>query len=66
MLRRLGLVSIVWDLNVGNVGQVFDDSGELQDEAYRTRAAKFFDELVWMATTLRYGRRFVAVGEGSG
>ncbi len=66
VLRRLGLVSIVWDLNVGNVGQVFDASGELQDEAYRTRAGKFLDELEWMATTLRYGRRFVAVGEGSG
>ena len=29
------------------------------DEAYRKRADKFLAELVWMARTLRHGRRLI-------
>lgn len=56
VLRELGLVSIFWDVNFGNVGSVFAESGELLDQAYVRRTDKFLAELVWMARTLRIGR----------
>jgi NAD(P)H-dependent FMN reductase len=59
VLRELGLVTIFWDVNIGSVGKVFDDSGRLLDEAFVQRTDKFLAELIWMATTLRYGREHV-------
>ena len=56
VIRELGLVNIFWDVNFGNVGKVFDESGKLLDEAFVSRADKFLNELVWMAKSLRYGR----------
>ena len=61
VLRELGLVSIFWDVNIGNVSQVFDADGRLLDDALVRRADKFLDELIWMATTLRHGRENVAI-----
>jgi NAD(P)H-dependent FMN reductase len=59
VLRELGLVSIFWDVNFGSVGQVFDERGQLLEPAFVRRTAKFLDELVWMAKTLRYGREHI-------
>jgi len=56
VLRELGLVTIFWDVNVGTVGRVFDESGRLVDESLVRRTDKFLKELVWMARTLRHGR----------
>src|SRR5215813_5475780 len=56
ILRELGLVSIFWDINFGNIQKAFDPSGRLLDEAYVRRAGKFIGELIWMAKVLRYGR----------
>lgn len=56
VLRELGLVAIFWDVNIGTVQTVFDESGRLLDEAIVRRTDKFLDELVWMARTLRHGR----------
>lgn len=61
VMRELGLVNIFWDLNFGNIGNVFDESGKLLDEAFVARADKFLNELVWMAKTLRYGRDNIAL-----
>jgi NAD(P)H-dependent FMN reductase len=61
VLRELGLVSIFWDVNFGNVGKVFDESGRLLDQAFVRRTEKFLDELVWMAKTLRYGRENIPI-----
>jgi NAD(P)H-dependent FMN reductase len=62
VLRELGLVTIFWDVNIGSVSTVFDADGRLLDPALVRRTDKFLDELVWMATTLRYGRENVAIG----
>src|SRR5437867_5648087 len=59
VMRELGLVSIFWDVNFASVHKVFDQRGTLLDEAYRKRADKFLAELVWMARTLRHGRRLI-------
>jgi len=61
VLRELGLVTIFWDVNVGSVGKVFDETGKLLDPAFIRRIDKFLGELLWMATTLRYGRENVLV-----
>jgi NAD(P)H-dependent FMN reductase len=61
VLRELGLVSIFWDVNFGNVQKVFDQSGRLLDDAYIRRTDKFLGELIWMARVLRYGREHVSL-----
>jgi NAD(P)H-dependent FMN reductase len=63
VLRELGLVSIFWDVNFGSIDKVFDANGELLDEAYIRRSAKFINELVWMATVLRHGRENIPLGQ---
>jgi len=59
VLRELGLVTIFWDLNFGNAGQLFESNGALRDKAFLPRIDQFLKELIWMATTLRYGREHV-------
>jgi NAD(P)H-dependent FMN reductase len=61
VLRELGLVTIFWDVNVGSVGKVFDESGNLLDQAFVRRTEKFLGELIWMAQTLRHGRENIAL-----
>ncbi len=61
VLRELGLVTIFWDVNVGGVGKVFDQSGKLIDQALVRRTNKFLGELLWMAKTLRHGRENVSL-----
>ena len=61
VLRELGLVTIFWDVNVGSVAKVFDESGTLLDPALVRRTDKFLGELMWMARTLRYGRESIAL-----
>ena len=56
MVRELGLAVTFTDLNFPAVGSKFDSDGKLLDVAYETRVQGFLDELVWMATTLRWGR----------
>jgi NAD(P)H-dependent FMN reductase len=61
VLRELGLVAIFWDVNVGGVGKVFDETGGLLDQALVRRTDKFLGELIWMAKTLRHGRENITV-----
>lgn len=59
MIRELGLTVTFTDLNFPQVRDKFDDHGNLLDPAYDKRVQGFLDELVWMATTLRWGRNNV-------
>jgi NAD(P)H-dependent FMN reductase len=60
VMRELGLMTIFYDLNFGNVQHLFDESGNLIDkQTYIRRLDKFMNELVWMSTVLRYGRQKV-------
>ena len=61
ILRELGLVTIFWDVNVGSVSKVFDESGRLLDDTFVRRTDKFLAELIWMAKTLRFGRENIAL-----
>lgn len=60
MVRELGLAVTFTDLNFPKVQKTFDAEGKLLDPAYEQRAAGFLDELVWMATVLKWGRENVA------
>ncbi|EKQ66793.1 putative flavoprotein [Leptolyngbyaceae cyanobacterium JSC-12] len=58
VMRELGLTTIFYDLNFGNVQKLFDESGNLIDQlTYIHRMERFMEELVWMAKVLRYGRQ---------
>jgi NAD(P)H-dependent FMN reductase len=56
VLRELGLVTIFWDGNFSGAHKLFDESGNILDDAYVRRTDKFLKELIWMARTLRHGR----------
>ena len=58
VMRELGLVTIFYDLNFGNVQTLFDESGSLVDKpTYARRFDRFMQELIWMSTVLRQGRQ---------
>jgi NAD(P)H-dependent FMN reductase len=59
MVRELGLAVTFTDLNFPSVASKFDDDGNLLDHTYNDRVKGFLDELVWMASTLRWGRNNV-------
>src|SRR5262245_47707059 len=59
IVRELGLAVTFTDLNFPKVASKFDAQGNLLDDAYEARVKDFLDELVWMATTLRWGRQNV-------
>jgi NAD(P)H-dependent FMN reductase len=59
MVRELGLAVTFTDLNFPSAADKFDKEGKLLDSAYENRVQGFIDELVWLATTLRWGRQNV-------
>jgi NAD(P)H-dependent FMN reductase len=63
VMRELGLVTIFWDINIGQVGKVFADDGRLLDDAFIRRSDRFIRELIWMSKVLKYGREHVTIDE---
>lgn len=62
VLRELGLVTIFWDGNFSYAQDLFDDHGNIRDEATHVkRMNKFIGELVWMSKVLRFGRGNISV-----
>jgi NAD(P)H-dependent FMN reductase len=59
VMRELGLVTIFWDMNFSAAHRLFDEEGNLLDQAFVKRADKFLKELVWMAKVMRHGRENV-------
>ena len=56
--RELGFAVTFTDLNFPRVHTLFDENGDLIDEAaYEPRVKAFLDELIWMSRALRWGRR---------
>lgn len=56
VVRELGLAVSFTDLHFPRVTSLFDDEGNMIDPAFEKRMGKFLDELIWMATALRWGR----------
>jgi NAD(P)H-dependent FMN reductase len=55
-VRETGLVVLSFDVQFPRVQDIFNEQGELQDEAYIKRVKRVYTELVWMAKTLKWGR----------
>jgi NAD(P)H-dependent FMN reductase len=56
IVRELGLVVTHTDVQFPSVFNLFNDKAELQDETYIKRVNRAYDELVWMAKALKWGR----------
>jgi NAD(P)H-dependent FMN reductase len=56
VVRELGLVVTGVDVNFSSVRNIFDDDGNLKEERYVGRLAKFLNELVWLTRVMRHGR----------
>lgn len=56
VVRELGLVATFSDVYFPQIQNTFDDNGKLKDEGYIRRIHRAYDELIWMAESLKYGR----------
>lgn len=56
VVRELGLAVTFSDMMITNSKEAFNDSGEPVDDTFNERLNKSFDELIWYASTLKYGR----------
>lgn len=59
VVRELGLVATFADAHFPGVHKLFNEKGELQDDSYVRRVKRSIEELVWMATALKWGRENV-------
>ncbi len=55
-VREMGLVATFTDMHFPRVQDMFDENGKIIDEKNIKRVKKSFNELIWMAKTLKYGR----------
>lgn len=55
-VRELGLVATFTDVHFPRVQELFDDQGHINDDAYKDRVKRSFDELIWMAHALKHAR----------
>lgn len=55
-VREMGMVSTFSDVHFPHVPTLFDENGELLDPIYRKLVQESYDELIWMAKTMRWGR----------
>jgi NAD(P)H-dependent FMN reductase len=55
-VRELGLAATFTDVHFPRVQDLFDEQGKLLDPKYRTRIERTYNELIWMAKTLKWGR----------
>ncbi len=58
-VREMGMVVTFADLYFPQVQTLFDENGEIIDKKYITRIHKGYEELIWMAKVLKWGRENV-------
>lgn len=56
VLRTLGMIIVTRDVQFPHIQKVFDNEGNLQEKVYIERIKKVFQELIWMARVMRFGR----------
>lgn len=54
--RELGMITTFADVQFPNVGEMFDKAGTLTDESAKQRIQKSWEELIWMAKVMKWGR----------
>lgn len=55
-LRTMGFVTTFSDMQFPKVQEAFDEQGNLIKPEYRDYILKSYEELIWMAKVLKYGR----------
>lgn len=56
-LREMGMVATFDDMQFPKIQELFNEKGQLQNEAYREYIKTAWTELIWMAKTLKHGRQ---------
>lgn len=56
VVRELGMTVTFSDMQFPNIGDTFDDQGNLQDEKVKEFAVSAWEELVWNVKTMKHGR----------
>lgn len=55
-VREMGMVATFTDVQFPKINEIFDEEGNLKDENYIKRIKRSFDELIWMAKVMKWGR----------
>jgi len=55
-VREMGMVATFSDVYFPQVQNLFDEKGEIKDEAFVKRIQRGYTELIWMAKALKWGR----------
>src|SRR3984957_3248080 len=55
-VREMGMVTTFSDVYFPQVQNLFDEKGEIKDEGFIRRIKRGYEELIWMAQTLKWGR----------
>ena len=55
-VREMGMVATFSDVQFPGINQLFDEEGRLQNESYRGFIKGAFQELIWMAQVMKWGR----------
>jgi len=54
-VREMGMIATFTDVQFPKIFEIFDENGKLIDADYTKRVKRSFDELIWMAKSLKYG-----------
>ena len=55
-IREMGMVATFSDVYFPQIQNLFDENGNILDEGYERRIKRGYEELIWMAKTLKWGR----------
>lgn len=55
-VREMGMVATFSDVYFPQAQNLFDEKGKIKDEGYVKRIKRGYEELIWMAKVLKYGR----------
>ncbi len=58
-VREMGMAVTFSDVYFPQVQNLFDENGNIKDEGYVRRIKRGFEELIWIAKTLKYGREHI-------
>lgn len=56
-VREMGMVATFSDVYFPQVQNLFGEKGEIKDEGFIRRIKRGYTELIWMAKTLKWGRK---------
>ena len=59
-VREMGMVATFSDVYFPQVQNLFDEKGEIKDEAFIKRIKRGYTELIWMAQTFKWGREHIS------